>query len=145
VTPVAASDLVELLVDRVREAARSSSIDERAWALLRTAAALRRAGWHAQAIALLEEAVALAPAWGVERAALTCAISTHCDAGDPLLAVKIASSTCARGVDARLLLAAGRANAAAYSLTHDLAYRAAADACFRDAAALDGLAVGAAG
>jgi hypothetical protein len=136
--PAPTSDLIELLVGRLREVARCSSVDERAWTLVRTGAGLRRAGSFEQAIEVLEEAVAISPAWEVERAALTCAIATHCDAGEPLLAAKIASSTCARGVDARLLFAAGRANAAAFSVTGEHEYRIAADACFRDAAALDG-------
>lgn len=145
VPPAATSDLLELLVDRVREVARCSSTDERAWTLVRTGAALRRAGALEQAINVLEDAVALGPAWEAERAALTCAIATHCDAGNPLLAVAIASSTCARGGDARLLLAAGRANAAAFSLTGELRYRAAADACFSEAAVLEGEALRRAG
>ena len=63
VPSAATSDLLELLVDRVREVARCSSTDERAWTLVRTGAALRRAGALEQAINVLEDAVALGPAW----------------------------------------------------------------------------------
>ncbi|HZT16099.1 MAG TPA: hypothetical protein VFA19_09130 [Gaiellaceae bacterium] len=121
----------------MREAASASSLDQRAWTLVRTAAALRRAGSYDEAIAVLEDVIALRPSWEVERAALTCAVSTHCDAGDPLLAVRIGSSAAVRGADAILLGAFGRANAEAYSATNDVTYRLAADACFRNAAALD--------
>jgi Tetratricopeptide repeat len=131
-------DIVTTLLQRVRDAAHAPSTDERAWALVRMGSALREAGRHAEAITILEDAVALRPSWDVERAALTCAISTHCDAGNPVLAAAIGKTTCSRGADAKLLRAAGRANAEAHALTRDGDYQRAADVCFRDAALLDG-------
>ncbi len=130
-------DLVAVLLARVRDAARFSAVDQRAWALVRTAAALRKSRSCIEAISVLEDAVELRPSWEVERAALTCAISTHCDAGDPLLAVKIGQSAKTRGADAMLLRALGRAHAAAFTLTSEPGYRIEAEACFKEAESLE--------
>jgi hypothetical protein len=55
-----------------------------------------------------------------------------------VLAAAIGRSTRARGADAKLLRAVGRANAEARALTRNDDYRWAADACFSEAALLDG-------
>jgi hypothetical protein len=106
-------DLVAVLLARIRDAAKSSSLDQRAWALVRTAAALRRSGSYPEAIGVLDDAVELRPAWDVERAALTCAVSPNCDAvvdHDHLLVQVELGDAIERLLDRRALVEGGTMN-----------------------------------
>jgi hypothetical protein len=116
------ASLTEDLVDRSVAIALARTPDERAWALTRMAAVLRRADRFDLALHLLDVADSLYPSEWPERAVFTCAIAVHCDRGDFRMAQTLGEEQFARSVDLKLFLAMARVYHALYRETEDPEY-----------------------
>ena len=93
------------LVTRAVAIAHARTSDQRAWALTRLAAALRRAEHHDEALWVLDVADGLRPSMKPECAVFTSAIGVHCDRGDLGVARMIGEEQLGRSLDLKLLRA----------------------------------------
>jgi hypothetical protein len=109
-------DLLQQL-ELAAEAESAGSADERAWALTRFAAALRKAGRLDQALTVLDAAGALEASEWTRRALSTCAVAVHCDRDEPELAVQVGEEQMERSLDEKLLQAMTRAYCEAFEAT----------------------------
>jgi tetratricopeptide (TPR) repeat protein len=82
--------------------------EERAWGLTMLGGALRRLERRDEALRVLDAALSVSPTAELERAAYTCTVAVHCDAGDLARARKVGEDARARTIDAKLLAALGR-------------------------------------
>lgn len=73
------NDLPAALIAGVRVAARSTTPNERAWALISLCTTLRREGRSGEALEAAQEAESLAEDTRVRVAAVTCSVAVNCD------------------------------------------------------------------
>jgi tetratricopeptide (TPR) repeat protein len=101
VEPLSPDDLIDAIRSRVRGAhrhrclalARPQTPTERAWQLIALAVALRHRADYADALKVLDAAVALDPEPRAKRAAYFCAVAVHRDRGDYEAARRVSRAT----------------------------------------------------
>jgi hypothetical protein len=117
-------------MDQVMALVKAQGRNDRAWALVNLAAALRREKQYGPALKVLDAARELNPGPQAEVAAYTCAVAIHCDLNDHKTARKVGEFARTRAVDEKLLRALGRSYWAHFHETHEELFANEARRCF---------------
>lgn len=115
------------LVERCLEIAAATRADDRAWALVKLAADLRRLERYDDALRVLDLASELLGDPRSELAVYTCAIAVHCDRSEHEVAIKLERQVVAGGVDVKFGLACRRLYSELHAKTGDEEHRARRD------------------